>query len=497
MACAITRRVGIIMGRLARGRLTPDREPVLPAPLAEQLETIVEDVLGDEPLTQPQPALIDQEEANQRIVVTGIGVVSPIGNTLDAFWESLAKGRPGISYNDLVPNYRDYPCHTAGLVREFDPRAFIEMKEARRMSRTSHFAVAAGRMALEDSGLKVSAGNADEIGVVLGCGSTALPETEQTMRLMLAKGGSKVSPFYITSALPNMPACQLSIQLGLRGYNSTISTACAASAQAIGEAAEVLIRGDAEVILAGGAEAPISELSLASFCALRALSTLNDDPARASRPFDATRDGFVPAEGAAVLVLETLAHAKARGARIYAELLGYGVSSDAYHVTAPDPVGDGAARAISRALRRAKLGPQQIDYINAHATSTPAGDASETRAIKSIFGEYASTVAISSTKSMTGHLTGAAGALEAAATILALKHGLLPPTINYEEPDPECDLDYVPNVARKADIQIALSNSFGFGGQNAALVFRKHQEYRMSPAELAIEADIQGRLDEQ
>jgi 3-oxoacyl-[acyl-carrier-protein] synthase II len=485
------------MGRAVRGRIMSDRESVLPIPLAEQLETIIEDVLGDEPLAQPQAELIDQEDAKRRIVVTGIGVVSPIGNTLDAFWESLAKGRSGIGYNDLVPNYRDYPCQTAGLVRDFDPRRFMDAKEARRMSRTAHFAVAAGRMAIEDSGLKVSSSNADEIGVVLGCGSTALPETEQTLRLMLAKGGSKVSPFYITSALPNMPACQLSIQLGLRGYNSTISTACAASAQAIGEAAEVLLRGDAEVVLAGGAEAPISELTLASFCALRALSTHNEDPSRASRPFDATRDGFVPAEGASVLVLETLAHAKARGARIYAELLGYGVSSDAYHVTAPDPVGDGAARAIMRALRRARVAPQQIDYINAHATSTPAGDISETSAIKSVFGEYASTVAISSTKSMTGHLTGAAGALEAAATILALKHGLIPPTINYEQPDPQCDLDYVPNIARKAELQIALSNSFGFGGQNAALVFRKHQEYRLSPAELAIEADIQGRLDEQ
>jgi 3-oxoacyl-[acyl-carrier-protein] synthase II len=339
--------------------------------------------------------------------------------------------------------------------------------------------------------------NADEIGVVLGCGTTAFPETEHAARLMVEKGGAKISPFYITSALPNMPACQISIQLGLRGYNSTISTACAASAQAIGEASEVLLRGDAEVVLAGGTEAPITELALAAFCAVRALSTHNDDPERASRPFDATRSGFVPSEGAAVLVLETLAHAKARGARIYAELLGYGVSSDAYHVTAPDPVGDGAARAMVRALRRAKVTPQQIDYINAHATATPVGDASETLAIKSVLGEYASTVAISSTKSMTGHLTGAAGALEAAATILALKHGLIPPTINYEVRDPECDLDYVPNVARKADIQIALSNSFGFGGQNATLVFRKHQERQMSPGELAVEAELDQWLDEQ
>lgn len=486
------------MRQASQGRvIKPEFDPVLPAPLEEQLATIVEDVLGDAPLAEPLPALIGDEGADRRIVVTGIGVVSPIGATLQTFWESLAMGRSGISYNDLVPNYRDYPCHTAGIVRGFDPRDFMDFKEARRMSRTAQFGVAAGRMALEDSGLQVRSDSADEIGVVMGCGTTALPETDQTMRVLLSKGGSKVSPFYITSALPNMPACQISIQLGLRGYNSTISTACAASAQAIGEGAEVLLRGDAEVVLAGGAEAPLTELSLAAFCAIRALSTHNDDPARASRPFDATRNGFVPGEGAAVLVLETLAHARRRGARIYAELLGYGVSSDAYHVTAPDPVGDGAVRAMLRALRRSKVTPQQIDYINAHATATPVGDAAETQAIKSVFGEYASTVAISSTKSMTGHLTGAAGALEAAAMILALKHGVIPPTINYEVPDPACDLDYVTNQARPAPIQIALSNSFGFGGQNATLIFQKHQERHLSPAELAIEAEIDVRLDEQ
>ena len=318
------------------------------------------------------------------------------------------------------------------------------------------------------------------------------------MRLLLEKGGTKVSPFFIPAALPNMPACQVAIQLGLRGANSTITTACAASSQAIGEAAELLARGDAEVVLAGGTEAPICELTLAGFCAMRALSTgYNDDPRRASRPFDASRDGFVAGEGAAILVLETLAHAQARGARIYAELIGYGASADAYHVTAPDPVGQGAARSMLRAMRRAGVTPQQIDYINAHATSTPAGDAAETLAIKAAFGEYASTVAVSSTKSMIGHLTGAAGAVEAVATIMALKHGLLPPTINYETPDPACDLDYVPNVARPAPINIALSNSLGFGGQNATLVFRKWEERRLSPAEMALEAEIEGRMDEQ
>ncbi len=486
------------MPEAPRGRtLEPDGNPVLPLPLEHQLETLVEEVLGDAPLVQPLAAMASDTEPERRIVVTGIGVVSPVGNTLDEFWSAISAGKSGITFNEAVPNYRDYPCHSAGLVRDFEARAYMDFKEARRMSRAAQFAVAAGRMALADAGLSGHSNDADEIGVVMGSGTTALPETEQTARLMLEKGGSKVSPFYITAALPNMPACQTAIQLGLRGYNSTISTACAASAQAIGEAAEVLLRGDAEVILAGGAEAPLTELALAAFCAIRALSTHNDDPARAARPWDATRNGFVPGEGAAVLVLESLARAKARGARIYAELLGYGVSCDAFHVTAPDPVGDGAARAMRRALRRANVTPQQIDYINAHATSTPVGDAAETLAIKSVLGEYSSTVAISSTKSMIGHLTGAAGAVEAVATVMALKHGLIPPTINYEVPDPACDLDYVPNVARKAEIEIALSNSFGFGGQNATLVFRKYQERHLSPGELAIEAEIMQRLDEQ
>lgn len=477
------------------------REPVLPEPLEEQLESIVEEVLGDDPLARPEPLLLDEGDESRRIVVTGIGVVTPMGITLDTFWEALAVGRSSISLNDQVPSYRNYPSHVAAIVRGFEPRDYMDFKEARRMSRMTQFGVGAARMALDDAGVEVRRDNADEIGVVLGCASTAFPETEQTLRLMLERGGAKVSPFYVTTALPNMPACQISIQLGLRGYNSTIATACAASAQAIGEGAEILLRGDAEVVLAGGAEAPLTELTLASFTAMRALSLHNDDPQRASRPFDATRNGFVPGEGAAVLVLETLGHARRRGARIYAELIGYGVSSDAYHVTAPDPVGDGAARAIRRALTRAGIAPRDVDYINAHATSTPSGDLAETLAIKGVFGEYAYEVAISSTKSMHGHLTGAAGAVEAAATILALKHGLIPPTINYEVPDPQCDLDYVPNVARPADLRVALSNSFGFGGQNASLVFRKFHERHLSPAELAIEAEIDAeflsRLDEQ
>jgi 3-oxoacyl-[acyl-carrier-protein] synthase II len=319
----------------------------------------------------------------------------------------------------------------------------------------------------------VDAGNRHEIGALIANGSSSPPDTELAARMLIERGFSKVNPFYITSSLPNMPSCQVAIQLGLLGYNTAIATACAASSQSIGEAAEVIRRGDADVMLAGGTEAPICQMTLASFCAIRALSTRNAEPERASRPFDATRDGFVLAEGAGVLVLERLSHARRRGARIYAEITGYASTCDAYHVTAPHPEGDGAARAITRALARAQISPQQVDYINAHATSTPAGDVAETLAIKQSFGEYAYSVPISSTKSMTGHLTSAAGAVEAAAAILALKHGVIPPTINYEHPDSACDLDYVPNIARKATMQVAVSNSFGFGGINAVLVFRK------------------------
>jgi 3-oxoacyl-[acyl-carrier-protein] synthase II len=349
----------------------------------------------------------------------------------------------------------------------------MDFKEARRMSRSSQFAVAAARLALSDARLAVDEGNSEHIGVLVGCGTTSMPDIEQAMLAQIHKGPMKISPFFVPLALPNMPACQVSIQLGLHGYNSSICTACAASGQSIGEAAAVLRRGDAEIMLAGGTEAPISQFSLGSFCAMRALSTRNDDPARASRPFDAQRDGFVPAEGAGMLVLERLSSARRRGASIYAEVLGYASTCDAYHVTAPDPQGDGAARAIRWALANARTAPQQVDYINAHATSTPAGDVAETLAIKQVFDEYAYSVPISSTKSMIGHLTSAAGAVEAAAAILALKHGVLPPTINQETLDPDCDLDYVPNTPRRGDLQIAVSNSFGFGGVNAVLVFRR------------------------
>jgi len=440
--------------------------------LDQEIEELLEDVLVDELMPLPVRARIDDRDEEQRVVVTGMGVVTPLGIGIDAFWNGLIEGRSGVRRITLC-DPGDSPCTIAAEVPEFEARDYMDAKEARRLSRASHFAVAAARMALSDSGVVVDASNRYEIGALIANGSSSPPDTEATARVLFERGLAKVNPFYITGSLPNMPSCQVAIQLGLLGYNTAIATACAASTQAIGEAAEVIRRGDATLMFAGGTEAPICRLTLASFCAIRALSTRNSDPASASRPFDATRDGFVLGEGAGVLVLEQLAHARRRGAQIYAEILGYASTCDAYHVTAPHPEGDGAARAITRALAKARIGPQQVDYINAHATSTPAGDISETLAIKHAFGEYASSVPISATKSMTGHLTSAAGAVEAAASILALKHGIIPPTINYEHPDPTCDLDYVPNQARPAPLQIVMSNSFGFGGINAVLVMQQ------------------------
>jgi 3-oxoacyl-[acyl-carrier-protein] synthase II len=440
--------------------------------IARQIDVLLEDAFEDELVPQPAPAWTDERSEDERVVVTGMGLVTPLGVGTDAFWNGLVEGRSGVRLITLC-DPGESPCQIAAETPEFEPRDYMEAKEARRVSRASQFAVAAARMAQADAGLVVDDENRHDIGALIANGSTSPPDTENANRTLFERGFSKVNPFYITGSLPNMPSCQVAIQLGLLGYNTAIATACAASAQAIGEAAEVIRRGDALAMLAGGTEAPICQLTLASFCAIRALSTRNDDPEGASRPFDKTRDGFVLGEGAGVLVLEQLAHARRRGARIYAEVIGYASTCDAYHVTAPDPAGDGAARAMIRALARARISPQQVDYINAHATSTTVGDVAETLAIKRAFGEYATSVPISSTKSMIGHLTSAAGAVEAAACILALKHGVIPPTINYEHPDPECDLDYVPNRARPAALQVAMSNSFGFGGINGVLVFRK------------------------
>ncbi len=438
-----------------------------------RIDELLSTVLGEAPITSTLPLEEEREDDDRRVVVTGIGVVSPFGIGLAPFWDGLAAGRSAISRITCF-DPSPYPAQIAGQIPDFVPQNFMDFKEARRMSRSSQLAVAAARMAVESANLRIDAGTCEEIGALVGCGTISMPDVEQAVTTLVERGGMKISPFFIPAAIPHMPAAQVAIQLGLRGYISATSTACAAGAQAIGEAAEVIRRGDAEVMLAGGAEAPITALSLGAFCVIRALSTQsNAQPTTASRPFDARRDGFVPSEGAAILVLERLSSARRRGATILAEIAGYGVAADAYHVTAPDPNGHGAARAMRRALASAHLGPQQVDYINAHATSTPAGDLAETQAIKQVFGEYAHSVPISANKSMIGHLTGAAGAVESAATILALRHGLIPPTINQEEPDPACDLDYVPNVARPANLEVAISNSFGFGGVNAVLVFRR------------------------
>lgn len=443
--------------------------------LSEQIEHLLEDVLHEqEDVTLPQtlPQLLDDRPEDQRVVVTGMGLVTPFGIGVEPFWAGLEAGASAIARITLC-DPAAFPCQIAGEVRGFQAQAFLEAREARHMSRSSQFAVAAARLALSDADLIVNEDNRDEIGVLLGCGSSSLPETELAIRTLIQRGPADISPLYIATALPHIPACQVALQLGLRGSTSSISTDAAAGAQSIGEAAAIIRRGDALVMLAGGTDASISQAALGGFCAMGALSTQNDNPPAASRPFDAQRDGFVPGEGAGLLVLEQLAHARRRGASIYAEVLGYASTCDAYSITAPDPHGDGAAQAMRRALQTARIGPQQIDYINAHAMSTPAGDIVETLAIKQVFGEYASIVPVSATKSMIGHLLAAAGAVEAAATILALQQSVLPPTINQEYPDPDCDLDYVPNLARPAAIQTAMSNSFGFGGINAVLIFRR------------------------
>lgn len=447
------------------------REHVADEPLREQIDDLLAEVLHDEPDVAVQPVLLDDTPPDQRVVITGIGLVTPYGIGRHRFWDGLSAGQSGITPITLCDTSQS-PCKIAGEVPSFEPHEFFTPKEARRMARHTQFAVVAAHLALEDALLELPLVDAETTGVLIACGGTSYPETQQAIQTLLERGAQRVSPLYIPTALPNMAAAQIAIQFGLHGYISTISTACAAGAQAIGEAAAVIRRGDATMMLAGGAEAPISEIGLASFNALHALSRSNNDPTCASRPFDRHRDGFVPAEGAAVLVLERLSAAQAREAPVYAEVIGYGVSSDSHHLTAPDPQGYGAALAMRRALHNARVDPQQIDYIKAHATSTVQGDLVETLAIKQVFGEYASSIPISAPKSMIGHMTSAAGAVEAAAAVLALKHHLIPPTINLDEPDPACDLDYVPHTAREAALQTVIANSFGFGGINAVLVFR-------------------------
>ena len=410
-----------------------------------------------------------------RVVITGMGAMTPLGQTPEAFWGNLVAGISGIGPMTLC-DPTDYPCRISGEVSDFDPGQYINSKEARRMARFSQLAVASALTAVESAGLDISKEDPFRVGVVLGNGNGGFPTLEENCRVLADKGGMKMTPFFFPMILPNMAAATVSRLLGAQGYNSTATTACAASNQAMGEALEVIRRGSADVVLAGGTEAGISQLGLAGFAVMRALSTRNDDPTSASRPFDAERDGFVPAEGSVILVLESLEHAVGRNANVLAELAGFGCTSDASHPVQPEENGVSAAEAMRLALADAGLSMEQVDYINAHGTSTPINDAVETVAIKRLFGDLAYRIPISSTKSMIGHSLGASGSLEAAACIKTITEGTIHPTVNQQVPDPVCDLDYVPNQARKRAVSVALSNAFGFGGQNACLVFRKFEE---------------------
>jgi 3-oxoacyl-[acyl-carrier-protein] synthase II len=405
------------------------------------------------------------------VAVTGVGLVSPVGLTAKENWASLTAGVSGIG---MITRFdaTDYACRIAGEVKGFDPGAFLEKKEIKKFDTFIHFAVAAAKEAMTDSGLVVTPENAERVGVCIGSGIGGLPLIEETHKTVLDKGPRRISPFFIPGLIVNMGAGLVSIQTGAKGPNSATATACATSAHAIGDAANVIRRGDADAMIAGGSEAVITTLAVGGFAAMRALSTRNDDPKGASRPWDKDRDGFVLGEGAGILVLEELGHARARGASIYAELAGYGMSGDAYHISAPSEDGDGPSRVMRNTLLDAGVNPEDVAYVNAHGTSTPHGDRIETIAIKRVFGDHARKLAVSSTKSMTGHLLGAAGGFEAGVLALAMRHGVIPPTINYTVPDPDCDLDYTPNTAREKKLPIALSNSFGFGGTNASLLMR-------------------------
>ena len=409
-----------------------------------------------------------------RVVITGMGAMTPLGQTPEMFWDNLVAGKSGIGPMTLC-DPTDYPCRISGEVSDFDPGQYINSKEARRMARFSQLAVAAALTSVEAAGLDISREDPFRVGVILGNGNGGFPTLEENCRVLAERGGMKMTPFFFPMILPNMAAATVSRFVGAQGYNSTATTACAASNQAMGEALEVIRRGAADVVLTGGTEAGISQLGLAGFAVMRALSTRNDDPTAASRPFDAQRDGFVPAEGSVVLVLESLEHALGRNANILVELAGFGCTSDASHPVQPEENGISAAEAMRLALADAGVSLEQVDYINAHGTSTPLNDAVETVAIKRLFGDRAYQIPISSTKSMIGHSLGASGSLEAVACVKTITEGMVHPTVNHQVPDPECDLDYVPNQARKHDVSVALSNAFGFGGQNACLVFKKYE----------------------
>ena len=407
---------------------------------------------------------------DRRVVITGLGAITPVGNNVETFWSNLKKGVSGIRKIEAFDT-TGYDCQIGGEVRGFDPKPFFSNpKDIRRTDRFAQLALAAAKMALENSGIDLEKLNRDRFGVIVSSGIGGLKTLEDQYTVLVTKGPARNSPFTIPMLISNMASGLISMEYGLHGPNMCIVTACATSNNAIGESWRTIKFGDADIFLAGGSEASIVAIGLAGFSAMRALSTRNDEPERASRPFDRDRDGFVMSEGAGVVVVEELEHAKARGAKIYCELAGYGLSADAYHMTAPPPNGEGAARAMQLALEHARISPDQVDYINAHATSTDIGDLCETRAIKKVFGDYAHKLSISSTKSMTGHLLGGAGGVEMAACALAIRDSVIPPTINLENPSEECDLDYTPNVAREKKVRVVLNNSFGFGGHNATLV---------------------------
>jgi len=411
----------------------------------------------------------------RRVVITGVGLVTPLGTGVDKNWQALMDGRSGIGPVTRF-DVSDFPTRIAGEVKDFHPEEFIEKKEIKKMDLFIQYAVAAAKMAMDESQLPITAENEDMVGVIVGVGIAGLSSIEEYHKLFMETRLKRVSPFFIPKLIANLAPGQISIRYGAKGINYTPTSACSSGAHAIGEAFRLIRLGEQDAMIAGGAEAALTPLGLGGFIALKAVSSRNDPPEKASRPFDRNRDGFVMSEGSGVIVLEELEQARKRGAKIYAEVIGYGANADAYHMTAPSPEGEGAARCIRLALRSGGIDPLEVDYINAHGTSTPYNDATETHAIKRVFGEHAARMAVSSTKSMTGHLLGAAGGVEAVYSALALHHQHLPPTINYQEPDPECDLDYVPNVSRRAPVRVALSNSFGFGGTNVCLAFRRWTE---------------------
>lgn len=410
----------------------------------------------------------------RRVVVTGLGAVTPVGNDVSTMWDNIKAGNSGIGPITKV-NKEEFPVHVAAELKDYDPSVHISKRDMKRMDPFTQYAVSASKMAVLDANLTIDESNAERVGVWIGSGIGGMQTYEEQFRRFMDKGYRRVSPFFVPMMIPDMAAGQVSIQLGAKGINSCTTTACASGANSIGDAFKAIQRGDVDYMIAGGTEAPLTNISFAGFSTARALS-FNEDPKTASRPFDKNRDGFVMGEGAGILILETLESALERDAHIYCEIVGYGATGDAYHITAPAEGGEGAARAMKQALEDAQLGPEQVDYINAHGTSTDMNDRYETEAIKTIYGDHAYKLAVSSTKSMTGHLLGAAGGVEAVISAKAIEDGLIPATINYETKDEQCDLDYVPNEARKKNVDVVMSNSFGFGGHNVALVFQKYNE---------------------